>query len=141
MYSRLVYVPRQSFAAALFRWRNIWDKTAVCATAAQRNTENLGVQQFSPQAEKNVTAFFSTYAKRKNCASFFFWPVAGSARKLLSTPHVKLFNFDTPDRGRGGVSYPAPSPKRHTKFYITSNTGDGRALSPPVIYTIEQRKR
>ena len=47
---------------------------------------------------------------------------------FFSTPHVTLFNFDPPDRG--GVSDTVPSPKRHSKFYLKTNTGDGRDLSP-----------
>ena len=111
MYSRLVYVPRQSFAAALFRWRNIWDKTAVCATAAQRNTENLGVQQFSPQAEKNVTAFFSTYAKRKNCASFFFLAGGRECPKTFIDTTRQIIQLRHSRQGEGGGILPRPLAK------------------------------
>ena len=58
---------------------------------------------------------------------------------FISTPHVELFNFDPPDRG--GVSDTVPCPKRHTKLYIKPNTGDGRELSPPVLYKTEHRGR
>ena len=54
----------------------------------------------------------------QGCPFFFF-----------STPHVKLFNFDPPDKG--GISDTVPSPKRHTKFYVKPNTGGCRELSPP----------
>ena len=52
---------------------------------------------------------------------------------FFSTPHVKLFNFDPPDRGVcvWGVSDTVPSSKRHTNFYIKSNTGDGIESCPP----------
>ena len=53
------------------------------------------------------------------------------ARIVFSKPHAELFNFDPPDRG--GVSDTVPSLKRHTKFYVKPNTGDGREPPPPTI--------
>ena len=111
MYSHLVYVPRQKLGVALLRWRNMWGITAVCATAAQRNTQFWACNSFRHR-QKKMFWRFSQYAKRNKWASFFFFrPVAEGARKHLSTPHVKLFNFDPPDR-RGGAREltPPPSP-------------------------------
>ena len=52
------------------------------------------------------------------------------------TPHVKLFNFDPPDRG--GYLTPSPPPNS-IAVYIKPKTGDIRELSPPVIYYAERR--
>ena len=49
---------------------------------------------------------------------------------FFSTPHVKLFNFDPPDRG-GGVSDAVLSPKRHTKFQINQTQGTVESCPPP----------
>ena len=56
---------------------------------------------------------------------------------ILFLTHIKLFNFDPPDRG--GVSDTVPSPQCHTRVYIEPKTGDSREPSPPVIYKAERR--
>ena len=49
---------------------------------------------------------------------------------FFPTPHVESFNFDPPDKRRGGLSDTASSLKRLSSFYTKRNTGDGRAVPP-----------